>query len=244
MEPQFISTLAYSIIAGAATLGGVYLIFFNEAWTRRNSIFFLSFSGGVVLTAAFTHLLPEAYEITRYSFGVVLATIIAYYIVEHTIAIHTCKEDECEVHPMGIPAFIGITTHSLIDGIVIGVSFEADFTMGFITAVAVILHKFPVGITITSILVHSGFKRVRILALGWVVALATVVGAVGAYMFVRTVEQDILGIMLAFSAGSFIYIGASDLLPETHKKMSKANIMLVLAGVVLVYLIAHLTGGH
>ncbi len=244
MDPQLASTLLYSTIAGIATLGGVYLIFLNEEWTRKNSIFFLSFSGGVVLTVAFTHLLPEAFSINPHSFGVVLATIIVYYIVEHSIAIHTCKEDECEVHPMGVPAFIGITAHSLIDGLVIGVSFEADFTMGFITAIAVILHKFPVGITITSILVHSGFRRNKIVALGWMVALATVAGALGAYVFVKSVEQDILGLLLAFSAGSFIYIGASDLLPETHKNMNRLNIMLVLAGVVLVYLIAHLTGGH
>ncbi len=244
MDSQLGNTLIYSAIAGLATLAGVYILFLRESWAEKNAIFFLSFSGGVILTVAFTHILPEALRTNPGALSVVLFTLIGFYILEHTIAIHTCHEDECEVHYMGVPAFIGISLHSLIDGVAIGVGFEADFSVGLAAAAAILLHKLPVGITVTALLLHAGFSRTKMLVMGWVVALATAFGAVGAYLFIKGVDESVLGMFLAFSAGSFIYIGASDLLPETHKNTARLNILLVLAGVVLVYIITSVTGGH
>ena len=246
MESQFLNTLFYSFVAGLATLVGVYMVFAKESWAKRNTIFFLSFSAGVILATAFTHILPEAIELNEgHALTVVLFTLIGYYIFEHLIAIHTCRErsDDCEVHSMGFPTFIAIGLHSLLDGVVIGVGFEADIKVGIASAVAILLHRLPVGITVASLLMHTGYTKARVLLMGWVVAVAAGVGAMGAYFFVRDVSMTTLGILLAFSAGSFIYIGASDLLPETHKKMSRLNILLVLVGVALVYIISHLTGG-
>ncbi len=244
MDAQLFNTLLYSLIAGLATLAGVYLLFLKEGWAENHAIYFLSFSAGTILTVAFTHMLPEALALNTSSLAIALFTIIGFYIVEHTIAIHTCVEDHCVRHHMGFPAFVGISLHSLIDGIVIGVGFEADFSIGLIAALAVLLHKLPVGITVTALLTHAGFSKSKTVALGWVVAAATAVGAVGSYLFVRDVSKESLGMLLAFSAGSFIYIGASDLLPETHKNISKANILLVLVGVVLVYIVSYLMTGH
>lgn len=247
MESQILNTIFYALVAGLATLIGVYLVFVKEKWAARNTIFFLSFSAGVILATAFTHILPEAIELNEgHALMVVLFTLIGYYIFEHTIAIHTCRErgDDCEVHSMGLPAFVGIGLHSLLDGVVIGVGFEADITVGIASAVAILLHRLPVGITVASLLMHSGYTRRKVLLMGWIVAVAAGVGALGAYVFVKDVSMSTLGLLLAFSAGSFIYIGASDLLPETHKKMSRINIVLVLVGVGVVYMISHLIGGH
>ena len=247
MESQILNTIFYSFIAGLATLVGVYMVFAKEKWASRNTIFFLSFSAGVILATAFTHILPEAIELNKgHALTVVLFTLIGYYIFEHLIAIHTCRErgDDCEVHSMGLPAFVAIGFHSLLDGVVIGVGFEADIKVGIASAVAILLHRLPVGITVASLLMHSGFSKTKVLLMGWVVAVAAGVGALGAYFFVRDVSISTLGLLLAFSAGSFIYIGASDLLPETHKKMSRFNILLVLVGVILVYIVSHMTGGH
>lgn len=247
MESQILNTIFYSFIAGLATLVGVYMVFAKEKWAARNTIFFLSFSAGVILATAFTHILPEAIELNKGgALTVVLFTLIGYYIFEHLIAIHTCRErgDDCEVHSMGLPAFVAIGLHSLLDGVVIGVGFEADIKVGIASAVAILLHRLPVGITVASLLMHSGFSKTKVLLMGWVVAVAAGVGALGAYFFVRDVSMSTLGLLLAFSAGSFIYIGASDLLPETHKKMSRFNILLVLVGVILVYIVSHTTGGH
>ncbi|HHL39419.1 MAG TPA: ZIP family metal transporter [Deltaproteobacteria bacterium] len=243
MGGQFIDTLVFGMLAGAATLGGIYMLLARRSWTRRNTVFFISFSAGVVLSVAFVHLLPEAVELTDNAMAVVLATMLAFYMVEHMLAIHTCHEGECEVHSMGLPAFLGITFHSLLDGAVIGVGFEADFTLGFAAAVAVLLHEIPEGVTITSLLLHAGYDRTRTLVMGWTVAMATPVGALAAFFLIDDPSPSVLGTLLAVAAGSFIYIAASDLLPETHKNMRRSNIVLVLAGVFLVYLTTYLRGG-
>ncbi|MBI5598933.1 MAG: ZIP family metal transporter [Deltaproteobacteria bacterium] len=243
MGSQFWNTLFFSGIGGLATLVGAYLLYFSEEWAKKNSVFFLSFSGGVVLTIAFTHLLPEAMEINQNVLGVVLFTLIGYYVLEHTIAIHTCSEGDCHVHHIGIPAFVGFGLHSIVDGIQIGVGFEVGYTVGVATAVAIFLHQLPVGITLSALLRQAGFSKARSVFMRWVVSLAIPLGAVVSYFFMKGMGTNTLGLFLAFGAGSFIYFGASHLLPETHKNTSRANIVLVLAGVALVYIMVYLKGG-
>lgn len=243
MESQFLYTIVSSAFSAVAIVIGIYLVLSREAWAIKNSVFFVSFSAGVILAVAFTHIMAESLELAPHALSVILFTIIAFYIFEHTITIHTCREGECEVHTIGTLAFSGIFVHSLLDGVVIGIGFEADFAIGLAAAIAVLLHKLPVGITTTAIMLHSGFKRRRTVRLAWMVALATPAGALLAYIFMRGLGDAALGYMLAFSAGSLIYVGASDLLPETHKNFNKVNILLVLVGVALVYLASYFTGG-
>ncbi len=243
MDTQLLNTALYGAFAGLATLGGIYMLLSRERWAKRNTVYFISFSAGALLAVAFIHLLPEALAAYGRSLTVVLFTLLAFYVFEHAIGIHTCREGECDVHTMGTAAFLGIAVHSLLDGMVIGVGFEAGFKVGFAATLGVLLHEIPEGITITALLLHSGFTRRRTLVMGWIVALATPAGALGAYLFMAGAPDSTVGFLLALGAGSFIYVGASDLLPETHRKFSPVNILLVLSGVVLVYLIACIAGG-
>ena len=247
MENQFLNTIFYGTVAGAASLAGIYLLLAREAWAKRNTVYFISFSAGVVLAVAFTHLLPEALSkgvSNEWILSVVLFTLVAFYILEHAFAIHTCKEGDCEVHNMGTAAFVGILVHSLLDGVVIGTGFEVSSEVGMAAAFAVLLHEVPEGITITALLLHSGYSKRKTLAMGWAVALATPVGAVASFFLIRGASPEVVALLLALGAGTFIYVGASDLLPETHKKFSIANILLVLSGVILVYIIRYTIGGH
>ncbi len=244
MHGQLINTLISSGLSAAAVIIGIYLVLSQEKWALKNPVLFLSFSAGVILAVVFTHILPEALELYSSTLSVTLFTIIAFYILEHTIGIHTCREGECDVHSMGTLTFFGILAHSLVDGVVIGVSFEADFKIGLAATFAVLLHKLPVGISITAIFLHSGFERKKTVIRSWIVALATPLGAICSYFLLRDMDKSTLGAMLAFSAGSLIYIGASDLLPETHKNFKRSNILLVLLGVSLVYFVSYIVGGH
>ncbi len=242
MEGQFLNTALYSLLAGFATVLGIYMVLYKEEWALRNSVFFISFSAGVVLTVAFLDLMPEAIKVNQSALAIMLGTLIAFYILEHMLVIHSCKEGACEVHPMGMLAFVGLSFHSLLDGIVIGAGFEAAFSIGVAAAMGVLLHEIPEGISITSVLLHAGYRRGRAVLMGWIVAMATPLGALIAYLFVRKVGESTLGFFLAVAAGSFTYIGASDLLPETHKNFRISNIVLVLSGVVLVYTIGLFLG--
>lgn len=247
MESQVANTIVYSLIAAAAVVIGIYTVLANEKWALRNSTYFISFSAGVILAVAFMHIMPEALEMSgNLIFTVVLFTLIAFYVFEHALAIHTCREDECEVtvHTMGTLAFAGIFIHSLLDGVIIGIGFEADFSVGIAATAAILLHKLPIGITITAIFLHSGFSRGKTVTMAWLVALATPIGALLALYFLRGVSVYTLGLLLAFSTGSLIYVGASDMLPETHKNLGKSNIVFVLLGVGLVYITTHFVGGH
>ena len=228
---QLGATGLYSTFAGLATLLGVFFILKKESWAKRNSFYLISFSAGVILTIGFLHLLPEAIENTRYAFHTILFTILGFYTLEHVMVIHHCNEEDCDVHTLSSVAVAGMIFHSLLDGFIIGVSFEASAKIGIVAAFGVLLHKIPVGLSVTSMLLHDNIERAKVLRFGILIALATPVGAILSFFITRQMPPQALGILLAISAGSFVYLGASDLLPETHKKQHKSNILMVFLGV-------------
>lgn len=232
-----IPTVVYSTIAGSATVLGLLLVLWQEQWTKKNSIYLISLAAGVLLTSAALHLLPESIELTEKKGGVfsspyffLLVGFGFLYILEQVIVIHTCAEEECDTHSFGIISALGIGFHSLLDGIVIGVGFEVSFTIGLVTSLAVLLHELPEGIFTLSILLHAGLRLKKAILYTVLVALATPVGALLAFFLIKNVSMTLLGNLLAVAAGTFLYIGASDLIPQTHKISRKANIPLVLLG--------------
>ena len=232
------NVLLYSLIAGLSVLSGVLLTRRFKNWTKRNTIFLMSFAIGLLLANAFFHLLPEAIEKSSSWFYWVLFAIITFYFIEHFVIIHSCQEEGCEVHAFGVTSFLGITFHSLIDGIIIGISFGVGAGIGILTSLAVIFHKTAEGIFTYTLLSSDEKTRTKAILLSWIVALAMPVGAVLSFLLIPKTSDVILGNLLAIAAGSFIYIGASDLIPETHKKQSFWNIFLVILGIVFVFFIS------
>ena len=119
------------------------------------------------------------------------------------------------------------------------VGFEAGPTLGIITALAVLLHELPEGITVTGILLYGAMKRTKVFFYSLIVALATPLGAILSYLFLRGISPNIVGALLALAAGSFIYIAAADLIPETHKARNKFHPPILLAGALALALIGH-----
>lgn len=234
----FFNILVYGLLAGLATVAGLYLVLYKESWVRKNSVYLISFSAGVLLAVAFSHILPEALELNSNALVWVLASFVGFYILEHVLVMHSCHEDDhCEVHPIDKIAILGMTFHSLLDGVIIGVGFEISFTLGLAAALSVILHKIPDGISMTSILLHSEYSKKQAKKYSYLVALATPVGAWGSLLILKDIQAYVLGILLAIAAGSFLYLAAADLVPEIHKKSKALNIVLLLLGVLFTYLI-------
>lgn len=231
----FFNITIYSFIAGLSTIVGVYLVRRFENWTKRNSVYLISFAVGVLLATAFLELLPEAIGFSANWMFWVLGAIIILYLLEHSIIIHSCREGECEAHNMSAMSLLGIGFHSLIDGITIGIAFQVGYAVGLVASFAVIFHEIAEGIFTYTLLIHDNISKS--LFYSWLVALATPAGAVSAYFFTRGISDSSLGILLAIAAGSFIYIGASDLVPATHKKQAILNVFLVLLGVGFVLMI-------
>lgn len=240
---QFWSILIYGLIAGGATIIGAYLVFIRESWARKNSIHLISFSAGVLLSVGLGQLLPEAQTLSNNAIVFLLISFVLFYILEHGLIMHACLEDDdCEVHPIDRIALFGLGFHSLLDGIVIGVGFEISPALGIIATLSVLIHKLPDGISMSSILLHSQYSRKKTINSSLLVALATPIGAVGSYFLFQGISENILGILLALAAGSFLYVSATDLIPEIHKKSQVTNIVLVILGIIFPYLIGWLLG--
>lgn len=233
----------YGGVAGLATLIGIYLVLMKEAWVRRGSIYLISFASGALLSAALLDILPESLALNSNASLYLLLSFVAFYILEQNLVLHASHEDlECcedegrhRLHSLGVVSFLGIGFHSLLDGVIIGAGFLESTTMGLIATISVISHEFPEGLSIMGLLFHAGFTRKRGLIYSIIVALATPVGAVASSLLLRGIEPHLLGALLGAAAGSFLYIAASDLIPQTREHRSPYIIPLVISGMLTLF---------
>jgi zinc transporter ZupT len=209
----------------------------------------LGFSAGAVVAVAFFDLLPEALELssatvapvsvlawTAAGFLVYLCLDRAVFFNAHAhrdrpgIRSDTAPSDR---HSRGTLFAGSLSLHSLLDGIGIGLAFQASSAVGLIVAVAVLTHDFSDGLNTMNVVLRNG-GDVRV-ALRWLLADAIAPGVGIAATRFFTVENWVLGIILAVFAGFFLYIGASDLLPESHRNHPTilTTLMTVLGSAVL-----------
>src|ERR1051325_1555248 len=130
--------------------------------SQRALALLLSFSAGVLLGAVFFHMLPETGRVLVDDIGLpVLAGFLLIFVMERFVFVHACEERECDIHQMGIPAFLGISLHSLLDGIALGAGLILP-QLGPVVLLAVIVHKMPDSMSISSILLSAGWNRRKI----------------------------------------------------------------------------------
>jgi zinc and cadmium transporter len=240
------SIIFYSTIAGLSTILGIFLVHLNNEWVLKHSHFMNSFAAGLILGIAFFHLFPESIELSDNALLFIFIGFLLFYMLENFMVIHSVaelhfKEETNPQHSKGLVMFTGLFFHSLLDGIIIGVGFEIDPKVGILTALGVILHELPEGVTTFSILLGSINKSTAI-KLSVAVALATPVGALISLTFIRTISESAIGILLAMAGGSFLYISASDLIPETHKDKGYKNAVSLLLGVFFLFIISKTLG--
>ena len=259
MHDQWWDVLLYGGIAGVATFAGMILILAREAWSRRYSSSLVSYSAGVLLGVGFLHVLPEALELNPHSPAFILLAFILFYFLEHHLLIHAGHEEQHHVqltaddchdgccsrpHPLGMVAFVGMALHSVIDGMIIGTGFEASHELGLLAALGVIAHEVPEGIAMLAILLHYGWPRRRAIQLTSFVALATPLAALASYAVVRDLDPQLLGALLAMAGGSFVYIAASDLIPESHRSRGLPASFALVAGILTAVAAGLFTHGH
>jgi len=160
-------------------------------------------------------------------------------LLENVMVLHSgseihFKEKSNPQHTKDIVMFSGLFFHYLLDGVIIGVGFEVDPKVGLLTSLAVILHELPKGVTTFSVLIAS-IKIKTALKLFIAVALATPLGALISVTFIGALSEGIVGLLLAMAGGCFLYIGASDLIPETHEEKGFENAGFLLLGVLFLY---------
>ncbi len=200
----------------ATFLGGIFALRFRD---KLHLI--LGFSAGAVIGVAFFDLLPEALELAGARFDIPIVTsVIAlgfmiFLLLDRWTLLHIHTDEHCEnQHHKGRLGASSLAVHSFLDGLAIGLGFQVSNAVGVIIATAVLVHDFSDGInTVGLILKNRGSNKEALRWLG-LDAAAPLIGVLVTFLF--TIPQDILGLILAVFTGFFLYIGASDLLPESH----------------------------
>jgi zinc and cadmium transporter len=220
----------------------VFLLALKKDTLKRITLFLVSLSAGSFMGGALLHLLPEAAEEIEPEklYLIVLISFIFFFFMEKVLHWRHCHKENCPIHSFGYMNLFGDSVHNFIDGLVIAGAFTIDIKLGIVTTLAIALHEIPQEIGDFGVLVHAGFDRMKALAINYAVALTVVLGGVVGY-FISSSIEDIIPILLPFAAGGFIYIAASDLMPEIRKeanlKRSVSSFAVFIFGVLLMYAI-------
>lgn len=225
---------------------GVFALSLSNAKLNKILLLLVALAAGTLIGNVFFHLLPEAVELLPPStaFTVVLLSFVFFFFVEKVLHWHHChKADHSSHSTFGYMNLLGDAVHNFTDGLVIAASFVANPALGVTTSIAVAMHEIPQEIGDFGVLVYSGFTRRRALMLNFMVALGALVGAVMGYYLVQLVP-GIEAYLVPIAAGGFLYIGASDLLPEIRHESKASKVVwsfaFFLIGVLLMYFLLQL----
>lgn len=253
-ESTTLALYTAAILAGAVAGGALPLL-----GRGRRSDVGLSFSAGVMLGAAFFHMLPAAVEGAGAAAApYVVVGFLVLFLLERFVLVHVCgepgpnerlstrtmgelaavslSEDDhvhdpahhhahlhgdgtgCEVHTLGLAAWLGMSVHTVVDGFALGAA-NANAELGFLVFLAILAHKIPSSFSLSSILRSEGASRRKALAMNAAFAMMVPVGA-GLYVLLReTVPvEGFTSYALAASAGTFLHLSLSDILPDLHRR--------------------------
>jgi len=250
-----LSNLLYAILAVAIvsilSLIGVIAISLKETTLDRILFILVSFSAGSILGAAYLDLLPEAIEflgeeqlsivalyVTVGFLGFFFLERFLYWYHGHVHGYESEVEEKMTVKKFVYLNLLGDAIHNLIDGMIIAASFFITIPVGIAATVAVIFHELPQEIGDFGVLIYGGFTRYRALLFNFLSALAAVVGVLVSNYFSMSLE-NFVGFLVALAAGGFIYISASELIPEIQKEKhigkSMIQFVLFILGIILIW---------
>jgi ZIP family zinc transporter len=233
--------IGIALAASAATfIGGLFALKFRD---KLHLV--LGFSAGAVAGVAFFDLLPEAIELgTKYHETSIVALFVAlgffgYLILDRLILLHTHEEEGIANPSRGSFGALTLSTHSFLDGIAIGIGFQTSTTVGIVVTVAVLAHDFSDGINTVSLVLRNGGSWSR--AFRWLLvdALAPALGILSTLFF--SIPETYIGLALATFVGTFLYLSASDLIPESHHRHPRAlTTIMTLLGALALYAVVRL----
>jgi zinc and cadmium transporter len=240
---DLVAILASVTVVSLISFIGVIFISLKDSLLRRIVMVLVGFASGTLLGGAFFDLLPEAVDMIQPPvtiFYFVIFGIVVFFCIEKFLYWRHCHEEECQVHTFAYISLVGDGVHNFIDGMIIAATFVLSFELGFITTLAVISHEIPQEIGDFGVLVYSGLGKTKALTYNFISALTAILGAVVTYYVVYL--RSNYASLVPFAAGGFIYIAATDLMPELHKKSHAVESIVQLVSILLgLGLMAYLT---
>lgn len=226
--------------------------------SQHTQLFLLSVSVGVLLSTVFIGILPEA-VLEGYDMGLALTIIAGFlvmFIVEKLVHYHHSKKhehDDCghgHAYSMAPVNLIGDSVHNFIDGMVIAGAYAVNVTVGITATISVLFHEIPQEIADFGVLLYSGYSKTKALLFNFMSAITAFLGAIVGILLAGNVH-GFTDFILPFAAGNFLYIAASNLLPELHRhcklKDTFYHVLAILIGISIIVLVtlygpAHLHG--
>ena len=236
MESHFWTALTASVLAAIVTSTGIYIIRRFEAWGRRNITYFVCFAAGVLISASFLHIIPRSFAMNPQAPIYLLIGYLALHFFSRFISGYVCQRNPD--YAIGLVPMLGIGFHSFIDGVVYSITFTVSLFTGALTAVGMVLHEFPEGIVTYLLLIRSGFSEKYALLLAFLAAAVTTpLGMLVSFPFMRHIERQDLGALLALSAGALVYVGATHLLPQAEKEPRQYSLVALGTGILVAIII-------
>lgn len=248
MTTLFLIILSTFLVSLVAFIG-VFTLSLKEKTLEKILFYLVSLAIGGLMGGAFLHLLPEAVEHYEGK-NVFLYTLFGFFlflIIEKVIHWRHCHKENCKIHTFAYMNLVGDAIHNFIDGIIIAISFVSSFGLGIISTVAIFLHEVPQEIGDFGVLVYGGIEKKKALFYNFLTAVTAVLGGIFGYYLVSFAELT-SEFLLPFAAGGFIYIAASDLIPEIRKEnnfnKSVLNFVIIFVGIFLMYALGFIEVGH
>ncbi len=240
---SFSAALMFALVTGLGMLAGVWVIRRFESWAVKHTAELIAFAAGLLVSGALLHLVPSSVDLVGSSAALTwtLVAFLFFYLLEaHFVPhVHPRGEEPIEErhhrqhHQLSALVVIGVGVHSVVDGISVGAGLSAGALLGSVAALLVVVHKMPVGIAVMSALYHSGVPGRRAAWTTSMLAAVTPAAVVVSYLTIRNVSANVLGVLLGLAAGSFLYVGGADLLPEGQARGRPVNTLMFGLGAAL-----------
>ena len=232
--------ILFTLIGSILSLFGSLFLLLKQKITEDFSQKLISFAAGALIATAFLDLLPEAAELKEgpQIFLFSLLGFVSFFFAEKYIRLFHYHHGHGE-KPSTLLVLAGDGIHNFVDGVAIAVAFLVSIPLGIVTTIAVASHEIPQEIADMGVLLANGLPKARALIFNFLSAITALIGAIAAFLLAGRIE-GYLYIFLAVAAGHFIYIAASDLIPELHEKSRGkrdiGSILIFVLGILTIYL--------
>ncbi len=230
-------TIGSVVLVSTISFVGILTLLFDRERLNKMLLFLVSFAVGGLFGDAFIHLLPESFE----KLGTKLTTslfivfgILLFFVLEKFIRWRHCHIPTSEEHPHPLVTMnlIGDSVHNFIDGMLIGASYIVSIPIGITTTIAIILHEIPQEIGDFGVLVHGGLPIKKALLFNFMSASVAAIGAIIS-LAIGTHIEGYTAALLPITAGGFLYIAGSDLIPELHHEVRASRSLWQLISIML-----------